>query len=55
MTEFEYLVKKMRDWQKMYFRKRGAMELAMSKEAERKVDAYLRDIEQPKLPLEEAK
>ena len=44
MTDFEELVSRMRDAQKMYFRTRGMDVLKQSKELEKQVDAHIRSI-----------
>ena len=45
LTDFEKLVKEMRDAQKTYFRTRDASVLQSSKRLEREVDKYIADRE----------
>lgn len=51
MDEFQKLVLKMRSAQKNYFSNRNATTLMSAKSLEREVDAYLDNINNPKLGL----
>ena len=49
ISEFEKIVKEMRDYQKQYFKTRDRNILELSKAAERRVDQYLQNKLTPKL------
>lgn len=49
MDDFIKLVEEMRKLQKQYFKTRDRDVLIRSKEAERKVDIFIKDLREPKL------